>query len=226
MNRYILHTQKHITTFINPLCNRWKHHTPRCLNASLLYTPTVLYNILEIFKSCPPLAQQPLVGQGLLITVASWWHSDAPHCRRTTLDKWSAQRKDPYLTTQHSQETDIHASGGIQTHNPSKQTAADPCLTLRDQWDRPKCLNIVRICMPQLVEALCYKPEGLGLIPDGVIGIFHWHNPCGRTVALGSTGPLTETTRNISWGVKVASADCLEIWGPQPPGTLWACPGL
>jgi hypothetical protein len=25
----------------------------------------------------------------------------------------------------------------------------------------------------QLVEALCYKPEGTGLIPDGVIGIFH-----------------------------------------------------
>jgi hypothetical protein len=21
-------------------------------------------------------------------------------------------------------------------------------------------------------------------------------------------------------------ADCLEIWKPQPPGTLWACPGL
>ena len=21
-------------------------------------------------------------------------------------------------------------------------------------------------------------------------------------------------------------ADCLEIWVPQPPGTLWACPGL
>jgi hypothetical protein len=36
-------------------------------------------------------------------------------------------------------------------------------------------------------------------IPDGV-GIFYWHNPSGRTVALGSTQPLTEMrTRNISW---------------------------
>ena len=26
-----------------------------------------------------------------------------------------------------------------------------------------------------------------GLIPDGVIGILHWHNPSGRTMALGST---------------------------------------
>jgi hypothetical protein len=39
-----------------------------------------------------------------------------------------------------------------------------------------------------------------GLIPDGVTGSFHWHNPFGRTMALGSTQPLTEmSARNISW---------------------------
>jgi hypothetical protein len=39
-----------------------------------------------------------------------------------------------------------------------------------------------------------------GSIPDGVIGIFHWHFPCDRTMALGSTQPLTEmSTRSISW---------------------------
>jgi hypothetical protein len=37
------------------------------------------------------------------------------------------------------------------------------------------------------------------LIPDGVIGIFLWHNPSGRTMALGLTQSLTEMcTRNIS----------------------------
>jgi hypothetical protein len=41
----------------------------------------------------------------------------------------------------------------------------------------------------------------VGSIPDGVIGIFLWHNPCGHTMALGSTQPLTEmSTRSISWG--------------------------
>jgi len=41
-----------------------------------------------------------------------------------------------------------------------------------------------------------------GSIPDGVIGIFHWHNPSDRTMALGLSQPLTEmSTRNISWGV-------------------------
>ena len=39
-----------------------------------------------------------------------------------------------------------------------------------------------------------------GSIPDGIIGIFHWHNPSDRTIALGSTQPLTEmSTRINSW---------------------------
>ena len=40
-----------------------------------------------------------------------------------------------------------------------------------------------------------------GSIPDGIIGVFHWHNPSNHTMALGSTQPLTEmSTRRISWG--------------------------
>jgi len=47
--------------------------------------------------------------------------------------------------------------------------------------------------------------QGCGF--DGAIGIFHWHNLSGRTMALGLTQPLTEmSTRNISWGVKAAGA--------------------
>jgi hypothetical protein len=75
-----------------------------------------------------------------------------------------------------------------------------------------------------------------GSIPDGVIGIFYWHNPSGSTMTLRSTQPLTEmSTRNISWGkgcryvglttLPPSCVDCLEIWEPQPPGTLTACPG-
>jgi hypothetical protein len=54
--------------------------------------------------------------------------------------------------------------------------------------------------------------EVAGSIPDGVTGNFHRHNPSYRTMALGSTQPLTEmSTRNISWGVKAAGA-----YGWQP----------
>jgi len=53
-----------------------------------------------------------------------------------------------------------------------------------------------------------YRPK----LPDGFIGIFHWHNPSGRTMALGLTQPLIEmSTRNILWGVKAAGA-----YGWQP----------
>jgi hypothetical protein len=52
-----------------------------------------------------------------------------------------------------------------------------------------------------VVKALRYKQQVAGSIPDGVIGIFQWHNPSGRTMVLGSTQPLTEmSTRCISWG--------------------------
>ena len=66
-----------------------------------------------------------------------------------------------------------------------------------------------------------------GSIRDDVIGVFHWHNPSGCPVALGSTQLLTEmSNRNIFWGVKAAGfleltalpnscADCLEIWDPK-----------
>jgi len=48
-----------------------------------------------------------------------------------------------------------------------------------------------------------------GSIPAGVIGILHWHNPSGCTMALGSTQPLTEmSTRNISWG---GSGWCIQL---------------
>ena len=79
-----------------------------------------------------------------------------------------------------------------------------------------------------------------GSIPDGVIGIFHGHNPSGRSMVLGSTQSLTSNRNEYQeyflggkggWCVGLTTlplscADCLGIWEPQSPGTLWACPGL
>jgi hypothetical protein len=60
---------------------------------------------------------------------------------------------------------------------------------------------------PEQKAASSFAWGSAGSIPDGVIGFFHWHNPVGRTMALGSTQPLTEiSTRNISWGVNTAGA--------------------
>ena len=95
------------------------------------------------------------------------------------------------------------------------------CRRIRGQW--------LRCCATNRKVA--------GSIQDCVIGIFHWRNPSDRTMALGSTEPLTETsTRSISWEQRrpVRKADnlttilccCHVIWEPLLPGILWACPGL
>jgi len=78
------------------------------------------------------------------------------------------------------------------------------CLFFQDvcssQGFRPK---IVSVCHVFHLYCMCYPPShnfvtlvdcwGLsatswkvaGSIPDGFIGIFHWHNPSGRTITLG-----------------------------------------
>jgi hypothetical protein len=90
----------------------------------------------------------------------------------------------------------------------------------------------------QLVEALRYKPEGRGLN----LRYFHWN--------FSSTLPFrphydpgvdpasnrNEYQEYLLWGkggrcvglttLPPLGANCLEIWEPQPPGTLRDCPCL
>jgi len=66
---------------------------------------------------------------------------------------------------------------------------------------------------------------------------FHLHNPSDRTMAPGLTQPLTEMSTSIIFPggkggrclglttLPTSCADCVEIWEPQTPGTLRACPG-
>ena len=94
----------------------------------------------------------------------------------------------------------------------------------------------------QSIETLRYMPEGRGFDSRWYYWNFSLKNHSDGALVLGSTQPLTEmSTRNIYWRgggrdkggrcVRLTTlpssyADCLEIWEPQPPGTLRACPGL
>ena len=70
-------------------------------------------------------------------------------------------------------------------------------IPLTTEYKRVRWLSRLRHCATSRKVA--------GSFPDGVNGIFYWHNPSGRTVALGLTQSLIEmSTRNIYLGVKAA----------------------
>ena len=79
----------------------------------------------------PPNGPGPPHSQGFYVT-----HNDAPQSVRLlgTSDQLVAERPLPD-NTQHSQQTNIHAPGGIRTHSLSRRAAADLHLRPRGHWD-------------------------------------------------------------------------------------------
>ena len=77
------------------------------------------------------------MGQGLLLFEVARSHSDTPHSVGLLHKSDQARKQRPLLdNTQHSQETDIYAPGGIRTRNTNKLAAADPRLRPSGQWNR------------------------------------------------------------------------------------------
>jgi hypothetical protein len=70
---------------------------------------------------------------------------------RTPLDEWSARRRDHYLTTHNTHTTNIHASGGLRTHDRSRRAAVHLRLRPRGHWDRLYVYSIQKINRCELV---------------------------------------------------------------------------
>ena len=87
---------------------------------------------LRIVTKCQPgfflfaVALRPIVGHGLLIPEVSRSHTTMHHSRQDSSGRVisSSQRPLPD-NTQHSQQTNIHAPGGIRTHDLSRRAAED-----------------------------------------------------------------------------------------------------
>ena len=62
---------------------------------------------------------------------------------------------------QHSKQTDIHATGGIRTHNPRKRAAADPRLRPFGNRDLQLDTTGYNIIFSLFVLCLCQKKRGL-----------------------------------------------------------------
>ena len=79
------------------------------------------------------MAQQPLVGHGLLIIEASRSHSDTTHSSGRVTSPTQRSLPD---NTQQSQRTETQAFGGIRTRNTCQRAAADPRRRPRGHRDR------------------------------------------------------------------------------------------
>jgi hypothetical protein len=93
-----------------------------------------------------PVALRPNSCQGLLIQEVSRSHAKSHRTRWYPSGRVisSSQRPLPD-NTQHSQQTNIHASGGIRNHNLSRRAAADLRIRQRGHLDR--------------LSVLCYMPQ-------------------------------------------------------------------
>ena len=82
-------------------------------------------------------ALRPNAGHGLLILEVSRSHTTTHHSRQDSTRRVisSSQRPLPD-NTQHSQQINIHALGGIRTHDLSRRAAPDLRLRPRGHWDR------------------------------------------------------------------------------------------
>jgi hypothetical protein len=62
----------------------------------------------------------------------------------------------------------------------------------RPSYHGPFNFSSIKFPYPPVYSINWGKRKDAGSIPDYVTGIFYWHNPSCRTMALGSTQPLTE----------------------------------
>ena len=125
-----------------------------------IFTPIIRISRLYFFS----VALQPNAGHGLLILQVSRSHTTTLHRRWDSSGRVisSSQRPLPD-NTQHSQLTNIHAPGGIRTHNLSRRAAADLRLRPRGYWDR---LKTVHTATKQTLLSAFYKDTTVCLLAN------------------------------------------------------------
>ena len=88
----------------------------------------------------------PLAGCSLLAYEVSWSHTTTRHIRLDSSGRVISLSQRPLPdNTQHSQQTNIHAPSGIQTHDLSRRAALDLVLRQRGHWDRHLLRSIRQI---------------------------------------------------------------------------------
>jgi hypothetical protein len=104
--------------------------------------------------------QRSQTGQNFLMIQASRSHSDTSH---SVGHLWTSEQPDAETcTSQHSQEIDIYAPGGIRTRNPNKQAASDQRY---GQWVRPFVFTSFSKLMSASTKRCLERPSCLAHCP-------------------------------------------------------------
>ena len=144
-------TDKKMQSFLSP-SSVLDHWIPKffCIKfqKNIIYEREFEDAILHIITSCKlmyviihsyffPVALRPNAGHGILILEVSRSHTTTHHSRQDSSGRVISLSQRPLLdNTQHSQQTNIHALGGIRIHDLSRRAAADLRLRPLGHWDR------------------------------------------------------------------------------------------
>ena len=103
----------------------------------LYYVLIVFFFLLALQPPSGVVFYSPLAGFSLLAYEVTWSHTKTRHSRQDSSERMISPSQRPLTdNTQHSQQTNIHALGGIRTHNLSRRAAEDLRLRPRGHWDR------------------------------------------------------------------------------------------
>jgi hypothetical protein len=122
------------------------------------------------------MAQQPLVGQSLLIIEASRSHLDTPHSVGLL---WTSDQ--PYTETSTWQHTTLTRDWpacpwGIRTRSLNKRAATDPGLRRRGHWDRQCIIIIISKCiLANQILRVWNRLKSLSILSGrGFLWIVYW----------------------------------------------------
>jgi hypothetical protein len=123
MSAAVVHVTYHIQMFLVFTSHRFDVRNGEHQN---LYAVRGVYFPVELRPYSGSWPSLTGLGDHSIWTHHTWWDSS---------ERLNGPSQRPLPdNTQHSQETDIHAPGGIRTCNPSQRAAADPRLTSRRHW--------------------------------------------------------------------------------------------
>jgi hypothetical protein len=198
----ISHCWPHSSVRTTPVCNNtkysllwrylWRYNRVRlqflsgkCVGRNMYRNYTETY----LRTPCSVILWEKLISQ-FVTALSTFYETEAllPLSRETATTPCSGQLNPPHVHNQNSTSYLLSFAG-------------ESCIALA----AVNCLFNIGdggpLMVAQWLRYCATNRKVAGSIPDGVIGIFHWHNASDRTMALGSTQPLTEiSTRSISWG--------------------------